>query len=212
LKVFPVHKAAPLVLFLVMIMIVISGCSAMETLSSLKARFQSDTDPVDQSTEVPPEIAIPEIPETSLVGETKEITLYFADSMGQSLVAEQRLIPKTISIARATINELIAGPHPETGLLSTIPYGTVLQDINVKDDGLIIVDFSRELVEHHAGGDLAETLTVYSIVNTLTQFPTIERVRFLVDGRPLDTIAGTIDLSRDIYPDASFVLGEGYVP
>ncbi|MGI6553475.1 MAG: GerMN domain-containing protein [Clostridia bacterium] len=212
MKVFSVHKATLLIFFLVAMMIIISGCSAMETLSSLKARFQSDTDPVDQPAELPPEITIPEIPETNLVGETREITLYFADSLGQSLVAEQRLIPKTISIARATVNELIAGPHPETGLLPTIPYGTVLQDINVKDDGLIIVDFSRELRDHHLGGDLAEALTVYSIVNTLTQFPTVERVRFLIDGQPVDTLAGSIDLSRDIYPDTALVSGEGYRP
>jgi len=42
-----------------------------------------------------------------------------------------------------------------------------------------------------------ELLAVYALVNTLTQnFPEVRQVRFLMDGREAQTLAGHIDLSR----------------
>jgi len=42
-----------------------------------------------------------------------------------------------------------------------------------------------------------ELLAVYALVNTLTQnFPEVRQVRFLLDGREAQTLAGHIDLSR----------------
>ena len=79
--------------------------------------------------------------------------------------------------------------------LLTIPAGTVLKEINIRPDGLCRVDFSKELVANHSGGSLGESLTVYSIVNTLTQFPSVKQVQFLVDGQYVKTIAGHVDVS-----------------
>ena len=48
-----------------------------------------------------------------------------------------------------------------------------------------------------------ETLTIQSIVGTLyANFPRIEQVRFLVDGRPRETLNGHADLART-YPVAN---------
>ncbi|HHY59860.1 MAG TPA: GerMN domain-containing protein [Clostridia bacterium] len=201
----PVRHVAVLVMLTVTALFLLTGCGAKQTLSALKERFNRDQSTAEQPVEPMPEQFVPSWEETSPPEDMREVVLYFADGYGQSLVAETRLIPKTEGIARATINELLAGPSPDSGLLPTVPYGTMLRDINVKDDGLIIVDFSRELIDNHAGGQLGETLTVYSIVNTLAQFPTVERVRFLVEGQEVSTIAGGIDLRQDIYPDTSLV-------
>ncbi|HHW07143.1 MAG TPA: GerMN domain-containing protein [Clostridia bacterium] len=201
----PVRYVAVMVMLTVTTLFLLTGCGAMETLSAIKERFNRDQSMAEQPVEPMPDEFVPSWEETSPPEDLREVVLYFADGYGQSLVAETRLIPKTEGIARATINELLAGPSPDSGLLPTVPYGTMLRDINVKDDGLIIVDFSRELIDNHAGGQLGETLTVYSIVNTLTQFPTVDRVRFLVDGQEVNTIAGGIDLTREIYPDSSLV-------
>ncbi|NLL18957.1 MAG: GerMN domain-containing protein [Clostridia bacterium] len=209
MKLVSARHIAVLVILTMAVMILLTGCGAMNTLSTIKERFNSDQTQVELSLEPIPEFIPPE-EETSLTGELVEVTLYFADGYGQSLVAESRLIPKTVGIARATINELLSGPSPQSGLLPTVPYGTTLKDINVKEDGLVIVDFSSELVENHAGGDLGESLTVYSIVNTLTQFPTVDRVQFLVDGKIVETIAGAVSLSQEIYPDSSLVMTDYY--
>jgi spore germination protein GerM len=135
------------------------------------------------------------MPQEGLVGETKEVVLYFSDQAGEMLALETRAIAKVEGIARATVQELLAGPSVESGLLPTISVGTKLIDINVRPDGLCIVDFSSELVDNHPGGSLNEELTVYSIVNTLTQFPTIQEVQILVDGQKVESIAGHLDVS-----------------
>ncbi|MCR6545023.1 GerMN domain-containing protein [Dehalobacterium formicoaceticum] len=136
-----------------------------------------------------------ELTNQALIGETKEIALFFSDAAGENLALEMRDIPKTEGVARAVMQELIAGPSVESGLLPTIPVGTELLDINVRPDGVCIVDLSGELIVNHPGGSLNEEMTVYSVVNTLTQFPSIREVQILVDGQNVETIAGHMDIS-----------------
>ncbi|TDA67865.1 MAG: hypothetical protein D9V47_10175 [Clostridia bacterium] len=139
-------------------------------------------------------------------GDMVTVKLYFSDPSGQYLAEEKRTIPKVEGIGRTTVEELIAGPSPESGLLPTIPVGTVLRDINVRPDGLAIVDFSRDLVNNFVGGSESERLVVYSIVNTLTQFPTVHRVRILVEGQEVDTLAGHVETSAALAPAPDLVM------
>ncbi|KJS83524.1 MAG: hypothetical protein JM58_12505 [Peptococcaceae bacterium BICA1-8] len=138
--------------------------------------------------------------------EYKTVLLYFGSSDGEHLVAVEKDITKVEGIARQTINALIEGPDFQSGLLPTIPAGASLLDINVKEDGLCIVDFSEELVANMPGGELNEQLTVYSIVNTLCQFPTVERVEFRVDGQKMDTLLGHINLNPAVSTNAQLVI------
>jgi len=134
----------------------------------------------------------------SQIGDTKEISLYFAAGDGKGLKEEKRSIPKETGLARATLNQLIYGPKDQD-LFPTIPANTILQDINIRD-GLCTVNFSDDLTLNYAEDNLDEELTVYSIVNTLTQFPTIEEVIILIDGQAVPTLAGTVDVSGKILP------------
>lgn len=136
---------------------------------------------------------------------TISVSLFFSNPEGRLLVAQPRTIPKVEGIARATIKELIAGPRADSGLLPTIPAGTVLRDINVREDGVAVVDFSRELIAGHPGGSLGESLTVYSIVNTLTQFPRVQCVQFLVEGQYVDTLAGHLLLAEPVSRNADLI-------
>ncbi len=125
--------------------------------------------------------------------EKVNVALYFAEPGGDFLKAEKREIPFEAGLARATVEQLIAGPK-EKGLMRTMPEGTDLLDINIQN-GLCTVDFSKEFRDNHWGGSSGEILTVYSLVNTLTQFPTVEKVEVLVEGQKVDTLAGHMDLS-----------------
>lgn len=178
------------VLVLVLLVSATAGCTLLDRLQAWKNGGEET--PVS---EVPEEFAGTEILEQALMGETREIVLYFSDESGQYLVSEMRDVPKVDGIARATIQELIAGPSVESGLLPTIPVGTQLLDINVRPDGLCIVDLSGELVLNHPGGSMNEEMTVYSVVNTMTQFPTVSEVQILIDGHMVETIAGHMDVS-----------------
>ncbi len=135
-------------------------------------------------------------------GATTTIVLYFADADGY-LQAEQRTINKTAGIARQAIHELCQGPCNQ-GLGATIPDRTQLLDINIQD-GLCTVNFSQELVANHSGGSGSENTTVYSIVNTLTQFSSIEQVQILVDGAIVESIAGHLDVSVPLTRDSDLI-------
>ena len=48
------------------------------------------------------------------------------------------------------------------------------------------MDFSEEMHTKHWGGATGEALTINSIVNTLTEFPYIQRVKMTVEGEPMN--------------------------
>lgn len=136
-------------------------------------------------------------------GKTTTVVLYFADKNG-SLVAFPKQIPKVAGIARRTVEELCQGPPADSELFPTIPPGARLKDINIKN-GLATVDFNQNLKSRHWGGSTGELLTVYSIVNTLTQFPSVEKVQILIEGERVQTLAGHLDISRPLAREGNLI-------
>lgn len=62
---------------------------------------------------------------------------------------------------------------------------------------MAVVDFSAAFAAAHPSGIEPETLTLLAILGTLhDNLPDITQVRFLVDGREKDTLAGHADLTR----------------
>jgi hypothetical protein len=62
---------------------------------------------------------------------------------------------------------------------------------------LAVVDFSAAFAASQPSGIEPETLTLLSILGTLhVNIPSITQVRFLIDGRPAQTLAGHADLTR----------------
>lgn len=144
----------------------------------------------------------PVIKNVDLAADSTEVVLYFADGNGK-LAPERRKVNKVSGIARETINELCRGPQLN-GLEPTIPPNTSLLDINIKE-GLCTINLSGELIANHSGGSTAENMTVYSLVNTLSQFQSIEAVQILVDGKKVPTIAGHMDISCPLLRDQELV-------
>lgn len=124
-----------------------------------------------------------------------EIDLYFSTQNAMYLVAEKRAVGSE-NLYENTLFQLIKGPS-SSELGETIPDGVEVLDIKI-EEGTAYLDFNRALVENHWGGSTGELLTVYSIVNTMTQFPEIERVMFLIEGENIETLAGHMDLSKPI--------------
>jgi germination protein M len=124
--------------------------------------------------------------------------IVFADPSASRLVEERRQIEvdedKAVR-ARQILQELARGPR-ESGAVRTLPEGTEVRSVVFDDRGGAFVDFSRELVDRHPGGSTGELMTIKSVVQTLARnFPDVEEVTFLVDGREVETIAGHIDAS-----------------
>ena len=86
--------------------------------------------------------------------------------------------------------------------MGTMPRGTTVRSVVFDDAGGVFVDFSRELVANHPGGSTGELFTIRSVVRTLSMnFPEVESVRFLVEGREIETVAGHIDVSGPLPVD-----------
>jgi spore germination protein GerM len=139
--------------------------------------------------------------------EKKVITLYFSEEEGEYLVGEKREISKkrrTEEEAKEVLNELIKGP--KGALIPTLPSRTRLLALQIDRRGLAKVNFDQSLSKDHPGGSSAEMMTIYSIVNSLTlNFPRIERVQILIDGKTVESIAGHISLKHPISSNPKMV-------
>ncbi len=94
-----------------------------------------------------------------------------------------RTIGSTVAVARAAIDQLLAGPkasEKNDGYFSNIAAGTTVQSINIID-GTATVDFSKELDEN-SGGSCKVSLIRSQIEQTLKQFSTVTKVIITVDG------------------------------
>ncbi len=110
------------------------------------------------------------------------IVLYFADDMAEYLIPERRnvQIADSSTVEKAVVTELIGGPK-ESGHNKTIPQETKLLSVETKNN-VCFVNLSKDFVDKHSGGTAAELLTVYSIVNSLTELDTVDSVQFLIEG------------------------------
>jgi hypothetical protein len=105
----------------------------------------------------------------------------------EGLVPILREVPATRAVAAAAMRELLRGPKgaeldASPAMSSAIPDGTRLLGVDIAD-GTATVDLSGEFA---AGGGTTSTLArLAQVVYTLTQFGTVDRVRFALDGEPV---------------------------
>jgi hypothetical protein len=101
----------------------------------------------------------------------------------------RRTTEPTQAVARAALEQLIAGPTDSEGarqLTTDVPHETQLNGIAIAD-GVATVDLSHAFV---AGAEASISLRLAQVVYTLTQFPTVTRVRFEEGGQPLPVTDG----------------------
>ncbi len=138
--------------------------------------------------------------------EMVEVNLYFSDSQAMYLVPEKRKIPQTPSLARQVVIELIKGPE-NSNLYPTIPKETQVNEVYIADD-IVYIDLSEEIFKNHPGGSSGELMTVYSIVNTLTEITPIRGVQILVEGNEKESLVGHIDISMPLIRDENWIKPE----
>ncbi len=126
------------------------------------------------------------------------VTLFYLSGTGNMFSPEEREIPFAESLqeqAKQVVQQLLAGSRSGRG--SAIPSGVELRGLFITQQGLAFLDLSQELIANHPGGTSAEELTVYSFANTLiSNFPAVKKVKILVEGREIQSLAGHLDLTR----------------
>ena len=138
--------------------------------------------------------------------EMVEVNLYFSDSQAMYLVPEKRKIPQTPFLAKQVVIELIKGPE-NPNLYPTIPQETQVNEVYIADD-IVYIDLSEEIFKNHPGGSSGELMTVYSIVNTLTEITPIRGVQILVEGNEKESLVGHIDISMPLIRDENWIKPE----
>lgn len=137
----------------------------------------------------------------------KTYKVYFSDANAEYLVPELRTVEAGKSPAVGIIEELIKGPA-RSDLTRTIPEGTQLISLEI-NNGVAYVNFSREFKENHWGGSAGETMTLYSVIDSLTELPEIKKVQFLIEGNKTETLAGHYDILNPMERDP-FIIKEDY--
>jgi hypothetical protein len=125
---------------------------------------------------------------------TRTVTLYFTvlEDDRAYLVEEIREVKKSEeNIYKAIIEELIKGPTSQD-LYPTIPPDSVINSVRLTN-GLAIVDFNLRIITNYEDiphSSTTETLAIYSIVNTLTEFEEIDMVKITIEGKDSGEVDG----------------------
>lgn len=109
-----------------------------------------------------------------------KVALYFANKDGDKLIETSTNIIYTGagSVEERVIGQLINGPT-EIGMYGTIPEGTMLLNVSTKE-GICQVDLNEKFLEAMPG--VIGEVTIYSIVNSLVEIPSVNKVQFLING------------------------------
>lgn len=138
----------------------------------------------------------PPAEETSTVGQppTTPTTPTRADAVGYFMSGEKvqpvRLPGVDGSDLQAVVEALVAGVPAEAAaynLVTTIPPGTRVNKVAASGDE-VVVDLSSEFGS--GGGSLSMQARVAQVVFTLTRDPQYRQVRFLIDGKAVDSLGG----------------------
>lgn len=126
------------------------------------------------------------------------VKVYYPDDSGMRLVAVEReiLVDNTTDKYTAAVEALLDEPEEEN-LTRIFPKNAAIRSVTVAN-GLATVDLDGNITKGFVGGSTGEEFLVGSVVNTLTNFPEVQRVKFLVDGQDIETLSGHMDLSAPL--------------
>lgn len=130
-----------------------------------------------------------------------DLELYFDDSTDESkakIGMEELVIGKEEIIGETLINSLIAGPSLNSKLKPILPKEAKLLSFSIKDD-IAVVNLDKQILINMSVAK--EEACIKGIVNTLCQLPKVNKVKFLVENKDIETIGGNYDVTEPIGKD-----------
>lgn len=110
------------------------------------------------------------------------VTVYFANEEGTALLGSDVTVTYdgTLSKEQIILGQLLNGPlEEERDVYPTVPDGTEVLGVTTKD-GICYVDLSAEFMQKRP--EVSAEVTVYSIVNSLVELATVNKVQFTING------------------------------
>jgi len=145
--------------------------------------------------------AVPQSPSDPVV-KTKLFWISGEDESALAPIAIELALSKDpVLRAKQVLNTLLAGPVDSD--LRTLPPDAALLAFYLLPDGTAVADFSEALATSTPSGIQSEQMAVDSIARTLeANVPQVKRLKILIHGQELDTLAGHIDLTQIFVVDS----------
>jgi hypothetical protein len=91
---------------------------------------------------------------------------------------------------RAVLTQYLQSPSPHA-----LGKGTDIKNVYLINYNTLLVDTTSQFADAHPSGILPEEMTLTSLIETLSaNLPDVTRVKFIVDGKERETLAGHVDL------------------
>ena len=115
------------------------------------------------------------------------------DSTNVQVVKDERIINKEELIGETIMQELIKGPTVKSELKPILSKETRLLSFSIKDN-IAYVNLSKEAKIKMS--EVKEKSCLEGIVASLTQLPSVEKVKITMENKDIDTIGGNFDISK----------------
>jgi len=91
---------------------------------------------------------------------------------------------------RAVLTQYLQNPSPHP-----LGKGADIKNVYLVNNNTLVVDTTSQFADAHPSGILPEEMTLTSLIETLSaNLPDVTRVKFIVDGKERETLAGHVDL------------------
>jgi len=161
----------------------------------LKRRAEAlQTAILDTSPMTPPVSGLPEA-----------VRMFVADDRDGTIHERQvsMVLPASPSSRGLTLLRVLIASYLENASTHKLGDGADIRGVYFVNDTLAVVDANAEFADKHRSGALVEELTIASFVQTISSaFPKLTQVKFLVDGKERETLAGHADL-KGVYDVAT---------
>jgi hypothetical protein len=102
------------------------------------------------------------------------------------------------AVLRAVLEQYLQKPSPHP-----VGKGAAVKDVYFIGNDTLLVDTTAAFADDHPSGILLEEMTLASLIETLSaNVPGITQVKFLVEGKERETLAGHVDLMSFYQVDA----------
>jgi hypothetical protein len=108
------------------------------------------------------------------------------------------LVPQTTTPVEAALEALIAGV-PGSPFMTSIPNTTKVLGVSIENE-VATINFSQELRNLNVGSP-GEAAVLTAIANTACQFQNVSSILVEIEGEPVDSLGGHIDMTDPVGPD-----------
>jgi germination protein M len=136
-----------------------------------------------------------------------ELVLYFASEDGRQLVKTTLSVgyQSGSSLERIVVEQLLRGPQV-SGVKATLPSTSSLLGVNVRD-GICYVNFDDKFISDSLSGGY-DYIPVYSLVNSLTELPTVQKVQLMINSKTDVSYSDNISFAAPLERNMDYVGGE----